>query len=101
MSWSWKEEREVKQYDTKGTVTISTEEFRDLINEANDLRMAGQKEHDDWYREYTRANDLQTKLDAVSKQLDSLETWLKDDIDSLKNYKLWRIDQERAVDEEE
>lgn len=54
MSWNWNTEEEKKEYETKGTVTISTEEYRDLIESVQKLKAAGQKEHDDWYEEYNK-----------------------------------------------
>lgn len=78
MSWSWKETRDKKSYEINGSVTISTEEYRDLIEEVAQLQAAGQKEHDDWYKEYNRANGLETKVKQLEKQWSTFQDFLAD-----------------------
>ena len=79
MSWNWKEEREKKEYETKGTVTIGTDEYRDLIEEVEKLRAAGQREHDDWYKEYCRADNLEKKLKAAEEKIAEFNNWMDAD----------------------
>ena len=67
MSWSWNTDDEVKEYEVKGTVTISTEEYRDLIVKTAELKAKGQREHDDWYAKYNECEELKKQL-AVSKK---------------------------------
>ena len=93
MSWNWNEEMEQKTYESKGAVTISTEEYRDMITKMYALHAAGQKEHDDWRKEYKRADDLQKKLDEAEKRLVSFDVWLEDDDASKAKYKLWKVEQ--------
>ena len=62
MSWNWNADEEKKEYETKGTVTISTEEYRDLIESVQKLKAAGQKEHDDWYEEYNNRKKAEEEL---------------------------------------
>ena len=76
MSWNWKEEREVKEYDVKGTVTISTEEYRDLIGEVYELQAKGQREHDDWYKEYNRARELEEQVKALKSKVEQFNQFL-------------------------
>ena len=79
MSWNWnEEEKEVKEYDMKGTVTISTDEYRDLIREVYDLKAKGQREHDDWYKEYNRARDLDEQVKALKRRVERFEEFLAD-----------------------
>lgn len=66
MSWRWSEEFEKKEYEVKGTVTIGTEEYRDLIEEVTRLRIAGQREHDDWLAERIRADKLESKIKELT-----------------------------------
>ena len=70
MSWSWNADEEEKEYEVKGTVTISTEEYRDLIERVSELKIKGQREHDDWYNEYKRAEELKKKVDSLQKTID-------------------------------
>lgn len=100
MSWNWNSDIEKREYETKGTVTIGTDEYRDLIKDVCDLRSAGQKEHDDWYREYNRANELEKKLNAYKEELKKINDFLDSD-DSLRTkYKLWKIEQEESEEGE-
>ena len=62
MSWNWNTEEETKDYGVKGTVTISTEEYRDLIIKVQELKAAGQREHDDWYEEYNENSKLKNEI---------------------------------------
>lgn len=76
MSWNWRDEKEQKQYELKGTVTISTEEYRDLISDVYELQAKGQKEHDDWYKEYQRANELEKTNKALNEKVNMFKEFL-------------------------
>lgn len=101
MSWNWNSDIEKREYETKGTVTIGTDEYRDLIQDVCDLRSAGQKEHDDWYREYNRANDLERKLRECEKKLAEINGFFDSDDSVRTKYKLWKIEQEENEKGEE
>lgn len=76
MSWSWKDELEHKEYETKGTVTIGTDEYRDMLSEIYRLQNAGQREHDDWYKEKCRADNLAEELKKTCAKLDEILAWM-------------------------
>lgn len=101
MSWNWKAEKEDKEYEIKGTVTIGTDEYRDLIQETCDLRSAGQKEHDDWYKEYVLRQELEKKVKAYEEKLEEInEFWDSDESLRLK-FRLWKaekIEKEESED---
>lgn len=81
MSWNWNEREDKDQkreYDVKGTVTISTEEYRDLIEEKEQLWQAGQKEHDSWWEEYKAKNELEKKVSKLQAKIDVFEEFLAD-----------------------
>lgn len=101
MSWSWKEEIEKKEYETKGTVTISTEEYRDLIAMNYELQQRGQKEHDDWYKEYNRANKLEESNKKLQAKLDLLNEFLSEHLTVKEDYDnfIMRKKVERLEDE--
>ena len=95
MSWSWKdidEEQEKKVYDLQGTVTITTDEYRDLLNEINRLKYAGQKEHDDWYKEYNLRTNLEQKIKALSMHVDEIDAWFDEDDAARTKFKLWKVE---------
>lgn len=100
MSFGWEPEKIDKEYETKGTVVIGTDEYRDLINENCRLRAAGQKEHDDWYREYSRANDLEKSVKRLESAIAEFNEWLDSD-DSLRpKFKLWRVEKMESKERE-
>lgn len=101
MSWNWPDEPEKKVYDTKGTVTIGTDEYRDLIEETARLRAAGQREHDDWYKEYRRADDLEKKLKAAEKRLAEIEAFFKNNCEASTKFQLWIIQTKQKESEED
>ena len=76
MSWSWNADEEKKEYEVKGTVTISTEEYRDLIESVANLRIKGQKEHDDWYEQYRECETLKKQLEASKKAVDTYNKYI-------------------------
>ena len=81
MSWSWKninedDEEEVKEYDIKGSVTISTQEYKDLIAKVYKLKQAGQKEHDDWYNMYNKCSDLEKQLKSAQASVEKYTAYI-------------------------
>ncbi len=103
MSWSWKdvdEEQEKKVYDFQGTVTITTDEYRDLLNEVNRLKFAGQKEHDDWYKEYNLRTALEKEIKALSKRINEIDAWFDEDDVARTKFKLWKVEQIDKTQEE-
>ena len=94
MSWSWNEEIEKKDYETKGTVTISTDEYRDMIRQMYDLHRAGQKEHDDWYQMMKERDSYKDKYETDHKRLVEFDAWLEDDGESKTKFKLWKVEKE-------
>ena len=101
MSWNWSVETEEKNYEVHGTVTISTEEYRDLIQSVCDLRTKGQREHDDWYKEYQRANELEKKLKTCEEKLSEFVNWFDSD-DSLRpKFRLWKAEMLEQKESEE
>lgn len=93
MSWNWNENNEEKkEYETKGTVTISTEEYRDLITAAIELKAKGQREHDDWYKEYSARTELEGKLKKAEEKLQRFEDWMDSDNSLRPKFRLWQLE---------
>lgn len=104
MSWNWNPIEEEKEYDTKGTVTISTEEYRDLIRRTYELKTQGQKEHDDWYEQYRECERLKKDMETTKnisegyvRYINSTETRKSDYALYLRELKLRELDE---IDEE-
>ena len=92
MSFSWKEVLEEPQYDSNGTIEISTVEYRDMVKRIYELLAAGQKEHDDWYKAYK-------ELEKAEKRLNDLGAWLDDDGESKAKFKLWKVEKQEDTEE--
>lgn len=75
MSWGFNLEEEKKEYPVSGTVTISCEEYRDLIGHIYELKAKAQKEHDDWYEEYNKGAQKEKDLKELKEKSD--EIWGK------------------------
>lgn len=91
MSWNWKEELEEKEYEVKGTVTISTDEYRDLISTISKLQVAGQKEHDDWYQKYTECGKLKTELETKEAKIAEINAWFDECPESRIAFREWKL----------
>lgn len=79
---------ERKEYSIVGTVTIGTDEYRDLIEACKDLEKKADENSDKWYREYSRAIQLEKELNSVKDKLEKYKKF----IDANKEkYELWII----------
>ena len=96
MSLSWKEELEEKEYEVKGTVTISTVEYKDLIRTISKLQAAGQKEHDDWYHKYTECEKLKTDLETKEAKIAEITAWFDDCPESRIAFREWKLNKEES-----
>ena len=52
------------------TVTITLGEYRDLV--VNKIRSEMYKEHENWLKEYNRANDAESRVKALEEELQNL-----------------------------
>ena len=69
---------ERKEYSVVGTVTIGTDEYRDLLTDKFESEKKADEERNRWYKEYTRANDLQKQVDALKAKMEKCEKFIKD-----------------------
>ena len=81
---------EKKTYSVVGTVTIGTDEYRDLITEKCKAEREADRQRDDWYKEYTRAQKLEEKNRELSEKLDSLEKYIKENNEE-DSFELWLL----------
>lgn len=94
MSWGFNLEEEKKEYPVSGTVTISCEEYRDLIGSLYELKAKAQKEHDDWYEEYQKGckkdneiKELKEKHDDFLKKISLYYAFVNSDDEVNAKYK--------------
>lgn len=93
MSWNFKDGEEVKrEYEFSGTVTISTTEYRDLIEDVEKWKRKAEKENSDWHEEYYKRSDLESKLKTCEQELSELKDWLDSDESLRPKFRLWKIE---------
>lgn len=73
---------ERKEYTVVGTVTIGTDEYRDLLTDKFNAEKKADEEHDRWYKEYCEKRDIQNELDKVKSEY----CRLKDELDKYKKF---------------
>lgn len=81
---------EKKTYSVVGTVTIGTDEYRDLITEKFQAEREAERQRSQWYDEYTRAEKLVAKNTKLSEKLDSLEKYIKENNEE-DSFELWLL----------
>ena len=112
MGWNYEaDEDERKEYPVVGSVTLSTEEYTDLVAALFKARKKADKEHSDWYDEYTNHGKTKDKVKELEKTVESLKTrnaelmeWLGSNEELLAKFKLWKseklIKEQESEDEE-
>ena len=81
---------EKKTYSVVGTVTIGTDEYRDLIIEKCNAEKEADRQRNEWYNEYNRAQKLEEKNRKLSEKLDSLEKFIKE-LEAEDKFDLWML----------
>lgn len=80
---------ENKTYDFKGTVTISTEEYRDLIQDCVTYKREFENSRSNLWREQQKVNDLEKKLKELTAELDRIRAFIDSKKDILLAFKLY------------
>lgn len=70
---------ERKEYSVVGTVTIGTDEYRDLIEALKDAQKDAEKERRDWLEQYNKANKLEKENKELLAKLEKYEAFIKQD----------------------
>lgn len=78
-------DEEKKEYGFVGTVTISSEEYRDLIERAIDAENDASKQRDKWFEEYKQTEKLR-------KKLINFEDFLKSKEEAYEMYMAWKTE---------
>lgn len=68
---------EKKTYEFKGTVTISTDEYRDLITDCATYKASSDDYRSKYWNEQNKVKDLETNLAAVKAEAESLRTFIE------------------------
>ena len=81
---------EKKTYSVVGTVTISTDEYRDLIREKFEAEKEAEYQRHRWYTEYEAKQKLEEENKKLTDKLTKLERYLKDNEEE-DSFALWML----------
>ena len=73
---------ERKEYTVVGTVTIGTDEYRDLLTDKFNAEKKADEEHDRWYKEYCEKREIQNELEKVKSECGKL----KEELDKYRKF---------------
>lgn len=62
-----------KEYSVVGTVTIGTDEYRDILKDKFEAEKTKAEYNNKWFNEYQRANQLQKQVDALTAKIQKCE----------------------------
>ncbi len=62
-----------RTYDFQGQVTISSQEYADLVHDLYEARLEKEKEHNRWYEEYRKNSDLDDSIKELESKVESQE----------------------------
>lgn len=68
---------ENKVYSVIGTVTIGTDEYRDLLTEKFEAEKEKSEWHDKWYKEYCDKGKLENECKKLKEELDKYKKFVK------------------------
>ena len=91
---------EEKQYEYKGTVTISTEEYRDLVKGVFEAEKNADSYRSRYWEEQSKNNKLEEKVKAQEKALSHYRDFVNSDSDFVHAYKIFltqKIDNEDEI----
>ena len=69
-------EENKKVYSITGTVTIGTDEYRDLLQEKFAAIEDKKEWHDKWYNEYCEKGKLENECKKLKEELDKLKKFI-------------------------
>lgn len=88
---------EKKTYSVVGTVTIGTDEYRDLIETVANERQEAARQTSRWVEEYNKARKLEIELKEIKPKYENLMKFVNTE-DILHRYKLWKLELQGEVE---
>lgn len=82
---------EKKIYDVKGTVTISTEEYRDLITDKFEAQKSSDDYRSRYWSEQSESNKLKEKIEALEKGQKNYRDFVSSSPEITALYKQWLV----------
>lgn len=66
-----------KEYSVVGTVTIGTDEYRDLLQDRFNAEKEKSEWHNKWYEEYCAKGRLENECKKLKEELDRVKNFIK------------------------
>ena len=85
---------EEKKYSVVGTVTIGSDEYRDLIEKMVTSEMAADDYRSKYWAEQSKVAAITKERDAISAECESYRKFLAEDDGTKAKYRLWKMDKE-------
>lgn len=82
---------EEKQYEIKGTVTISTEEYRDLITDKFEAQKNADSYRDRYWSEQSESSKLKEKIKALESGQKNYRDFVNSSPEITALYKQWLV----------
>ena len=89
---------EKKVYSVIGTVTIGTDEYRDMLTEKFQALKDKECEHERWYQQYVKANDLEKRNKELMEKVNMLSAYI-DENGLTDKVELWVVKKSRLSKE--
>lgn len=70
-----------KTYSVIGTVTIGTDEYRDLLEAKVAAEKDAEKKRSDWYAEYNKRQELEKEVKTLTDQLAKYKAFLASSVE--------------------
>lgn len=109
MGWSYKEDEdddERKEYPVVGSVTLSTEEYTDLVRALFKTRKKADSEHNDWYNEYKdhettkkKVKELEERINNLQNRVSEFTEWINTRDELSTQFRAWK--NEKLIKEQE
>lgn len=81
-----------KVYDFKGTVTISTDEYRDLISDVTAFKYEASDYRSKYWTEQNKFNEAEKKAKALEAELESLRLYVNAKEETRLAYRLFLVE---------
>lgn len=91
---------ERKEYEYKGTVTISTEEYSDLIRECSEQERNADEYRSKYWKEQSQTSDLQKQIKGLENRIKKLENFINATEERRKDYLNYVAQEMVGVEEE-
>lgn len=92
---------EDKKYSVVGSVTIGTDEYRDLVRNSIEQENSADDYRRKWWSEQEKVKNLQQAMDKITPKYEAFNKFLKSDDAIATKYKLYQIEQQQEDNDNE